>query len=440
MRIPGFLLALCLSAQTAVAAPVAQTPEAFPRGDAIAQRFLPSGASVVTTPEGSVCTVSQKIEIAQSSYVNPDGTATAFDVIRRSVAASVQAIGGAVDQPASFRIQMKFALAPGRPVWLTPGDGQGRIDIAGALEPSGDSLHLTGEVAARLAAAMTAGQGAALEAWSADTGRDVSDTLPVLDMAALADCRETLQPGNADPGPQATYLTVAFDAAPTADTRATLDEMRACAMAPTDRPVHQGRLTQTTGFFAQTDKVFVAFDEAGKPAQVYVPGVFDAGFDANGVGEARVSIAADSNAPAAENLVKGCLGAAASQMCRYPDEDGTGWVLHPCGMMPGAPGGPTILDPAGVPTSSNDTGPGPALLTSVVPPGTTPVGPSSLITESNDDDEESEPKPASLIVKVSGPPDPPPPPPPPPPIPLPAAGWLMLTALGGLAVTRRRRG
>jgi hypothetical protein len=438
LRIPGFLLALCLSAQTATAAPVAQTPEAFPRGEAIAQRFLPSGASVVTTAAGSTCVVSRKIEIAQSSYVNPDGTAVAFATIRRSVAASVQAMGGQAGGPADFRIQMKYALAPGRPVWLTPGDGQGRIDIAALREPSGDSLHLTGDVAARLAAAMAAGQGARLEAWSADTGRDVSDTLPLLDMAALADCRATLDAGNTDPGPQANYLTVAFDAAPTADTRATVDEMRACAMAPTDRPVHEGRLTKATGFFAQTDKVFVAFDEAGKPAQVYVPGVFDAGFDANGVGEARVSIAADSNAPAAENTVKGCLGAAAAQMCRYPDEDGTGWVLHPCGMMPGAPGGPTILGPAGIPTSS--TGPGPAGLTALVPPGSSSVPPSSLIIDSNDDDEEGEPDPASLIVKVSGPPDPPPPPPPPPPIPLPAAGWLLLTAIGGLAVMRRRRG
>jgi hypothetical protein len=43
------------------------------------------------------------------------------------------------------------------------------------------------------------------------------------------------------------------------------------------------------------------------------------------------------------------------------------------------------------------------------------------------------------LFGTSGLVDNPPPPPPPPPVPLPAAGWLMLAGIGGLAALRRRR-
>ena len=63
-----------------------------------------------------------------------------------------------------------------------------------------------------------------------------------------------------------------------------------------------------TGFFAQTDKVFVSFDAAGELEQVYIPGIFDGDFR-EGANEVRVR-RPTAMCRTAQNTVKGCLGAA----------------------------------------------------------------------------------------------------------------------------------
>lgn len=418
-----------------LAATVADDPGAtIPQGRPLEQRFLSTGASVVTTPEAVLCVASRKIEIAASRYVAADGTEVPFDDVVRSVAASVQAMAGAGDAPAEFRVQLKYSLKPGADAWLDLGAGD-RVEVSGLLEPSTDSLLVTGDLAVRLAAAQAAGRPVVLTAVSVDTGRSVTDTLPAPDMAALAACRADLAPAAGDLPPLAALVTLDFLASATPETRASLEDMRACAMTPTDRPVHLGRIRGTTGFFSQTEKVFVAFDEAGRPERVYVPGILDAGLDDLGMGSARISRAANGNVPGDENAVKGCLGSSAEEICVRPMPGDPGaWQLRPCWVVPGidmvARG---LTDPSGsVP---------PGLLPSPEGPrGTTrvSVGPPPPVTRTPLTPPPSLPP----ITRTSTPPpgDPPPPPPPPPPaVPLPAAGWLMIGAIAGLAALRRRR-
>lgn len=404
----------------------------MPRGDAMVQRFLPSdvpeGAlSVVTTAAGASCVASRRIDIAQSSYLDRDGTPVPFARIIRSVGSSVQAIAGRDDDVPVFRVQLKFSPDPSRPIWLDPGDGQGPLDVVALLEPSTDSLRLEGALAARLAAAFAGGLAVRLTSTSVDTGHVVGDLLPAPDLAALADCRKAELAGDPlPPGAEAAQVTLRFAAAPTPETLASPETLKTCAMTPTDLPVHEGRLTGTTGMFAQTDRVFVAFDSARQPVRVYVPGIFDAAVDATGQGQARVSRAADANLPDAENDVKGCLGAASMTVCAVPvPGDADGWTMQPCDMVPGAelltsglPGRPGTPGTPGTPGRPGGIPPAGFSLISSVPPDDGSVVPPAKIT----------------VVRK-----PPPDPPPPPPIPLPAAGWLMLAGLGALVAVRRRR-
>jgi hypothetical protein len=358
-----------------VAAPL-QPPGAGPAeiggaGVPMHQRFLESGASVVTTPEGRFCVASRRIAIETSEYRDPDGTAVAFAEILRSPASSVQAVAGPEEagreEAPGFRVQLKYYVAPDTPLILMLG---GRIvDARPLLEPSGDSLWIAGgpsaDLAADLARAFAAGDPVAVVARSQDTGRAVRDTLPAPDLAALADCRLQLSAPRSEvpSGPAAEWpsedgsaaeavpptdlpssaIGIVFAAEPGPETLATPEDFAACGMKDPGLPLHLGRIRATTGFFAQTDKVFVAFDEAGAPAQVYVPGVFDAGFDGF-EGSARVSRAADGNVPGAENRVAGCLGAAGTGLCRYVDADGS-HRLGPC-LSDFLPASGELFDPA----------------------------------------------------------------------------------------------
>jgi hypothetical protein len=403
-----------------------------PRGPAVAQRFLPSGASLVTDEAATSCLVSRKIEIAQSSYVNADGTAVPFDLIVRSPATTIQAIALTAEAPAEFRVQLKYSPSPGTPIWLTMGGV--RVDVSGTMEPSTDSLHVAGQLARDLEAAFAAGLPVTLAAASGDTGRTVTDTLPAPDMAALAECRAVLAAGEEDGGIPLPFVTLDFTARPSAETLATPEDMKACAMTPTDLPVHLGVLKTATGVIAQTQKVFVAFDPSGRPMRVYVPGIFDAGLDLTGMGEARVSLAADSNVPEAENSVKGCLGAASMEICNYATDKDGGWSVRPCGMLPGALAavGRGLFDPLGLSSFPAPRGEDAAR-------GGGIGGPFSAVPDelaggfSNQGfDPLSLPDPfAGTVIKkrTSTPPSP---------VPLPAGGLLLLAAAGGLALLRRR--
>lgn len=425
----GIALAAALWAGAAGAVTV-EIPGAAdaPRGPAVAQRFLPSGASLVTDESATSCLVSRKIEISQSSYVNPDGSSAPFDIIVRSPATTIQALAATAEAPTDFRIQLKYSPEPGTPIWLTMGGT--RLDVSGAIEASTDSLHLTGDAARQLEAAYAAGQTVTLAAVSEATGRTVTDALPEPGLAALKDCRAVLAAGEEDGGIPMPFVTVDFSAKPSAETLATPEDMKACAMTPTDLPVHLGVLKATTGVIAQTQKVFVAFDPSGRPMRVYVPGIVDAGLDLTGMGEARVSIAADSNVPGAENDVKGCLGAASMEVCNYATDKDGGWSIRPCGMLPGALAavGRGLFDPLGLPkfTIPEPGSVGGREFASVPPDPDDPLDPGSY----------GPPPPGDPFGGTTPPKKNPPPPSP---VPLPAGGPLLLTAAAVLALLRRRR-
>jgi hypothetical protein len=384
------------------------------RGVPMEQQFLPSGASVVTTAAGRSCVVSRRIEIEASRYLDSDGKVLPFGQIIRSIGTSVQAVDGPDAGVSGFRIQMKYSLAEGQPMVLTVGEQD--FDMSGALEPSTDSFWITGDAAAALTATFQAGGSARVTGTSRDTAHVVSDTVSAPDMEALAACVAQL-PERAPLPPLANQVSMRFTATPDATSIATLEQMRTCGMTPTDRPLHMGRLTRTTGFFAQTDKVFVTFDDAGEVDQVYVPGIFDAGLDGQQEGKARLSRAADGNVPDASNLTKGCLGAEAISICYRPDGDGA-HVLQACPDLL-----PDGTDPAGEPTAAAAPG---VTARTALPPGDGPSGPGGggLFggggSGSNEGGNGGGGEPS--------------------PVPLPAAGWLLIAALATLAAKGLRRG
>ena len=415
-------LALPLAATTLDLSVSEQAPAG--RGAPLYQRFLDSGASVVTTTDKRYCAISRRIDIAASEYRAADGTAVPFDQVIRSPAASVQVMAGP-EGLMGARVQMKYSPAPQAGIVLTIGTVA--QEVAGLLEPSTDSLRLDGAVAARLATAFRDGTPVRLAAQSRATGRQVTDVLDAPDMVALDACQTGLASLPATPlPPLSNQVSLEFDASPLPATLAKLEDYRACGMKPTDAPLHLGRIKSTTGFFSHTNKVFVSFDDKGKLDRVYVPGLLDAGFMGRSSGEAQVSLAADGNAPDAENAVTGCIGSAAMELCDIPQIGGGGHRLQACDLMSGSDvAGYAIddLDPMGGGTfpwgdfGGGGSGGGGGGGGDIGGGGTGGGG------EGGGD-----------------PPPPPPPPPPPLPVPLPSSGILLLAALATAAALRHRRG
>jgi hypothetical protein len=432
------------------------------RGAAVAQRFLPGGASVVITQDARVCLVSQRIDIAASDYRDRDGASVAFADVVRSPAAVVQAIAGA-GEAAAFRIQMKFSPEPGAPILLDlPG---GARDLATLLEPSGDSLLIEGALARDLAAAFAQGARPALRSLSHDTGRSVTDRLDAPDMAALAACAETQlaaigpdAPAETPTAAPATLVRAVFEAAPSAETIASPGQLQACGMQDRPETLHLGRLQAVTGFVSHTDKVFVSFAPDGAVERVYIPGIYDADLRAPGQGGLRVSRAADGNVPAAPNTVSGCIGAEAMAVC-YSDMGGGGHALTACP----DDGLPTLF-------SSREYNPLISVATprSALPPvlppmrarvgtpiggGGFPLGGTTTSRPPQPPGGPSDPEPPvvteDLVLSITsstpmhgggGTPPGPPPADPPSPVPIPAGLWLILAALGALAGLRGARG
>lgn len=414
-------------AHVAHSAPVALLGPSRP-GDAIHQQFRPDGTSVVTSPTGRMCIVSRRIGIESSVYLDRQGSAVPFTAIRRSPASSLQAVddgSGAV----WYRLQMKYPLDRSRPVIMTL-DGA-TLDLAPMLEPSGDSLRLTGSAAAALTAAFAAGAQPALTGFSDDTGHLVSDTLDPPDVTALSDCAASIGTLPATSPALTNEVRVTFAGSPETAPLASLPDLQACGMKEPPGELRAVRLSSVTGFFAHTDRAFASFHEDGSVARFYISGIVDADLTPGRVGEIRLSRAANANLPDTENQVKGCLGSAADKICSYSRGDGT-HVLADCmpegGILPSEPGLPGVAPPAG----------GPPRLTGLPPPRTPPgfTPPPGFFPPLS---------PPPPIRVVTGGEDSPTtdsggdPPPPPSPVPLPAPGLLLLAALAGLAHLRRRR-
>lgn len=331
-------------------------------GVPVHQQFLRDGVSVVTTHESKFCVASQRIEIENSVYLDSNGDAIDFDRIVRSPATSIQAISTGQGE-VSFRIQLKYSIAKGTPITLAFGDEY--VDLQESLEGSTDSLLMTGETAALVAAALRDGIVTTLSSVSLDTGHFVSDTLVAPDLAALDACTLDL-PSDATLSENVdNAVRLSFKADPETTPLATLPELRACRMNDEPGQLHLAKLESVSGFYSQTDKIFVAFDEDGTLKRAYIPGIFDGDFRAPWQ-TARLSLAADSNVPSAPNDVKGCLGSAEISICSTPPEDGS-YSIGPCvglddlDMFPDATGfvpeveglAPSLVGPASVTRAAN---------------------------------------------------------------------------------------
>lgn len=300
-------VAAALVAAESRAAPVVEAVNKPTRGPAISQLFVGGDASFIQSASGAACVASKPIRIDESSYIEPDGqTRTPFEDIVRSRGASIQLVAPRADGAPFWRIQMKYPIRADRPMTLTI-DGAAH-DVSAALEASGDSLRLEQpELVAALRGALAGGLPAVLEAISSDTGRRVVDALPALGFEAFDACDSNADSLVDAPAPSLD-ISVAVAAPQVEANRVTLEQARICGMGDAEGALYRGRLRETTGFFAQTDKAVVAYSADGVVERVYVPGVFDARRTGDGGYMAAVSIAADSNDPLAPNAVKGCLG------------------------------------------------------------------------------------------------------------------------------------
>ena len=294
-------------------------------GPAFAQVAAGPGVWRVATPEGRGCVAGRALDVAGAEYLDAEGRPVAFEQVRRSRGASVQWIA-APDEAPRLRVQLKYPVDAARGLVLEVG---GRaLDLAGALERSGDSLVIRD---AEVLAALAEG-GGWLTGWSEDTGRRIADVLPSWgpswEPEGLADCLAGLEAAAGPLPGTAPGLRVA--AAPSAETRVGPAEAERCGATVTGVPLHRGRLVATTGFFAPTEAALVGFDRAGAPVQVHLPGVFEALRQSDGSWRARLSVSADANEPLRANAVKGCLGDAWVAVCAAPSRAGE-WAWGDCG-------------------------------------------------------------------------------------------------------------
>ena len=367
------------------------------RGGPIAQMFLEDqgkNVSLVRTQDATSCVASQVLPIADASYLAPDGTLVSYDDVIRSPASSIQAIARP-GESVSFRVQLKYSPDPSRPVDLRIGTRT--FDVVDTLEPSGDSLLLTGDTAERLAEALRRDTGLAsglttgptLQATSDVTGRQVTDPIMAPDMDGLDACLATLEdmPAAKDPptadasdhvladsgmsglglpdvetrtagaptedvpertGPVADAtdtagpvmpapvigLRLEFTARPDPDLRVDPDVLTQCRMRDIPDEVFLGQLKTVTGFFSQTRDVYVAFDDRGALQRAYIPGIFDSDLSP-GTNRAHVSLAADSNLPDRPNTVRGCLGDAPLEapVCVIPTSEAGSYTVAECGVL-----------------------------------------------------------------------------------------------------------
>ncbi|MGI3213153.1 hypothetical protein ACROSR_18875 [Roseovarius tibetensis] len=388
----GFVGFAMLGSVSASASTVTVIDPGTRRGGPVSQTFLENqgeNVSLVRTQHGISCVASRVLPIADASYSAPDGTPVSFEDVTRSPASSVQAIAHP-DEPVTFRVQLKYSPDPSRPIEMRI-DGQ-TLDLVDALEPSSDSLLLTGDTAQLLANEMRRGTALTLRATSDATGRQITDRLMAPDMAGLDSCLVTLEdlpsvddrptaevsnydvadadiPGLAMefrdgdervavtsdedvlenvgtmPAEEAaaaqpvvpvpvTGLRLEFTARPDPELRIDPSALKHCRMRDIPDDVFLGQLRSVTGFFSQTQDVYVAFDDRGELQRAYIPGIFDSDLTA-GTNRSRISLAADSNLPDQPNTVRGCLGDAPLQapVCAISKSGDDGYTVAECGVL-----------------------------------------------------------------------------------------------------------
>jgi hypothetical protein len=131
-----------------------------------------------------------------------------------------------------------------------------------------------------------------------------------------------------------TGLRLEFTARPDPELRVDPAKLSHCRMRDIPDDVFLGRLTAVTGFFSQTQDVYVAFDDRGQLQRAYIPGIFDSDLTA-GRNSARISLAADSNLPDRQNTVRGCLGDAPLEapVCAIAGSGVDGYTVAECGVL-----------------------------------------------------------------------------------------------------------
>lgn len=318
VRRVAWVAAMCAAGPTLAVPTTTLNPGTV--GEPIRQTFLGGLASHVRTRDDTACVASRGIDITAADYRDFEtGLAVPFAEIIRSHAASIQFVTRLSDHAESFRIQLKYSPKPGEPITLTIGETV--EDVTAFLEPSGDSLRFTApEMVSALRATLEAGDGFTVTAVSRDTRRRVTDRVDTMAFETYDACRREQAEHPTDPPSN----RVAFDfvASPDPALRATDAETAICRVEDPATQLYRGRLLWTTGFFSQTEDVFVTFNNNGDVEQLYVPGIVEGRRRPAGSLATRLSISASANNPMTVARVSGCLGLAPIALCRNGD---SGW-------------------------------------------------------------------------------------------------------------------
>lgn len=461
-EIPVLVATVAAFASGASAATVeAFSPFAAPP---ISQRFISSGASVVSDGQQTSCRVFSGIDVRASRYTSLDGETLAFSEVTRSPAAGLWINGSNMLTPessgASWRVVLKYPVDE-----ISVRLGSTEISAKAFLDPAGDSMTFGPRMIEAIEASWRSAEEVRLIGRSQDTGREVVDILvppSQEDLTACALLQSTfskrdepfnsvllqLTPLGEDKGEASERAPAGADASDAKEVRHTplfdaastgvvergpirvswsdripgaIDENRLAGCDMTDlgaAEIERYRVTEVTGFVSQSSEAWMTRDALGGIQQVYIPGVFEAIRDSqNDIWVADVSVSAFANDPFERPVHKGCLGSQRLDVIEplseifalvLPEDEVL--QLPAIGTAPAAGLQPFI--------SAGGLGAGAAPNSAILFPSSSPFSPGRASSPPSG-------PPQKDVGELA-------------PIPLPAAGWMLLVCIGALLVRRRR--
>lgn len=405
LHITGVLAAIML-ANPGIAATFSESGINHLRGKPLEQEMIERNVSKVSTPVGNSCVLSVVTQIHKSHYIDNEGFYVPFSDVKRSRAASIQFIS----KNDTLRIQFKYPIDKTKELFLVIA-GE-RINIINGLESSGDSVLLSTSISNRVRTALENNIEIRVVGNSTETGRRVIDFIQMNNVSeAFFEYDYCAQMLDTDVRTGlSNEVTVQAISIQTPERIVPEEEAKLCVMPPQGTTLYHSDIKSTTGFFSQTDRGYSSFNSHGELSGFYIPGIFEARRNTNGTFSVGISKAANANSPIEENRVSGCLGMERVTMCVYPSDGGD--IFAPCV-------GETA--PAAIPEEY--TRPSDRIFYSNPPVGydrieNTPFFPPIWGGGCCSDDWDNPSNPGGGEN--------------PPPIPLPAAGWLLLSAFIGL--------
>jgi hypothetical protein len=405
LKISGAMAALML-ASPAFSATVSENGINHLRGNPLEQEMIDHNVSKIFTPSGNSCVLSVVTKIQNSHYIDGDGFYIPFNEVKRSRAASIQFISN----NDTLRLQFKYPIDKSKELFMVI-NGE-RFDMGDGIEKSGDTVLLDAEYSKKVRNALEMGIEVRVIGNSTETGRKVIDFIGIENPSETffeydycsQGIEDSIKPNLSN------EVTLRATTIQSPERLVPAEEAKLCVQPPTGIDLYHSDIKSTTGFFSQTNRGYASFNSSGEVSGFYIPGIFEAHRNRNGTYSVGISKAANANSPVEENVVSGCLGMERVTMCIYPSEGGD--IFAPCIGETEVATIPEVYTPPSQRVYHSNP---PITYDRPLPP---PLFPPIWggCCSGNDLDNPSNPGGGEE----------------PPPIPLPAAGWLLLSAFMGL--------